>query len=66
MKIGYLGRRLASAAITIVLIAVINFMLFRAMPGSPERIILRGTPNVDPGDAPGRPRAVGPGQAGLP
>ena len=46
MKIGYLGRRLASAFITILLLAVINFMLFRAMPGSPERIILRGTPNT--------------------
>jgi peptide/nickel transport system permease protein len=46
VRVGYLGRRLASAAITILLLAVINFLLFRAMPGSPERIILRGTPNT--------------------
>jgi peptide/nickel transport system permease protein len=42
----YLARRLGSAAITILLIVFVNFLLFRAMPGSPERIILRGTPNV--------------------
>jgi peptide/nickel transport system permease protein len=46
MRGGYLGRRVASAFVTIVLIGVINFILFRAMPGSPERVILRGTPNV--------------------
>ena len=46
MKVGYLGRRLASAFVTIVLIALVNFILFRAMPGSPERVILRGTPGV--------------------
>ncbi|HEX5823715.1 MAG TPA: ABC transporter permease [Candidatus Limnocylindrales bacterium] len=48
MNIGYLGRRLASALVTIALIAVINFILFRAMPGSPERVLLHGTPNVTP------------------
>lgn len=46
MKVGYLGRRLASALVTILLIALINFLLFRAMPGSPERILMRNTPNV--------------------
>ncbi|HET7472630.1 MAG TPA: ABC transporter permease [Candidatus Limnocylindrales bacterium] len=46
MRLGYVGRRLTSALFTIVLIALINFVLFRAMPGSPERVILRGTPNV--------------------
>jgi peptide/nickel transport system permease protein len=46
MGSAYIARRLASAAITILLIVLINFLLFRAMPGSPERIILRGTPNV--------------------
>ena len=46
MGSAYLARRLGSAAITILLIVFINFLLFRAMPGSPERIILRGTPNV--------------------
>jgi peptide/nickel transport system permease protein len=45
VKIGYLGRRLASAFVTIVLIALINFLLFRAMPGSPERVLLHGTPH---------------------
>ena len=42
----FLARRLMSAAITILLIVLVNFLLFRAMPGSPERVILRGTPNV--------------------
>ena len=46
MGTAYLARRLGSAAITILLIVLVNFLLFRAMPGSPERIILRGTPNV--------------------
>jgi peptide/nickel transport system permease protein len=46
VKVGYLGRRLASAFITIALITLINFLLFRAMPGSPERILMRNTPNV--------------------
>jgi peptide/nickel transport system permease protein len=46
MKTGYLGRRIASALITILLITLINFLLFRAMPGSPERILMRNTPNV--------------------
>ena len=46
MRSGYLGRRLASAFLTILMLMVINFFLFRAMPGSPERILLRGIPNV--------------------
>jgi peptide/nickel transport system permease protein len=46
MRSGYLGRRLVSAFLTIVMITVINFFLFRAMPGSPERILLRNVPNV--------------------
>ena len=46
MGSAYLVRRLGSAAITILLIVLVNFLLFRAMPGSPERIILRGTPGV--------------------
>ncbi|MDQ2965249.1 MAG: ABC transporter permease [Chloroflexota bacterium] len=28
------------------MIILVNFILFRLMPGSPERVILRGTPNV--------------------
>ena len=46
MSGGYVARRLVSAGVTIVLIVFINFLLFRMMPGSPERVILRGTPNV--------------------
>ena len=46
MSGNYLARRLATAAFTIWMIVIINFALFRAMPGSPERVILRGTPNV--------------------
>jgi peptide/nickel transport system permease protein len=46
MRLGYLGRRLSAAIVTIVLIVLVNFILFRAMPGSPERVILRGTPNL--------------------
>jgi peptide/nickel transport system permease protein len=41
----YLGRRVAQAAITIAGIVLLNFVLFRMMPGSPERILLRN-PNM--------------------
>jgi peptide/nickel transport system permease protein len=41
----YLGRRVAQATITIVGIVLLNFVLFRMMPGSPERILLRN-PNM--------------------
>ncbi|HUP53863.1 MAG TPA: ABC transporter permease [Methylomirabilota bacterium] len=37
----YLGRKLAQAALTIVAIVALNFVLFRMMPGSPERVLLR-------------------------
>lgn len=37
----YLGRKLAQAALTILAIVVLNFILFRMMPGSPERVLLR-------------------------
>jgi peptide/nickel transport system permease protein len=43
----YLARRLVTAAFTILLILLVNFFLFRAMPGSPERILGRN-PNVTP------------------
>jgi peptide/nickel transport system permease protein len=42
----FLLRRIGTATFTIAMIVLINFALFRAMPGSPERVILRGTPNV--------------------
>jgi peptide/nickel transport system permease protein len=38
---GFLSRRLFQASTTIVMIVLFNFLLFRAMPGSPERILLR-------------------------
>lgn len=41
----FLGRRLVSAAFTIFFIIVLNFILFRMMPGSPERILTRN-PNI--------------------
>ena len=41
----YLGRRVAQASITIAGIVLLNFVLFRMMPGSPERILLRN-PNM--------------------
>lgn len=47
MGSGYLARRLVTAVVTIALILVVNFLLFRAMPGSPERILGRN-PNVTP------------------
>jgi len=46
MRGGYLVRRLGVAGATILAIILFNFVLFRLMPGSPERILLRGIPNV--------------------
>ena len=43
----FVARRLVQAAVTIMLIVALNFLLFRAMPGSPERILARN-PNVSP------------------
>jgi peptide/nickel transport system permease protein len=43
----FIVRRLGQAAVTIFLIVIVNFLLFRAMPGSPERILARN-PNVSP------------------
>ena len=48
MRAGFLTRRLAQAAITVALIVIINFLLFRAMPGSPERVLLGRIPNITP------------------
>jgi peptide/nickel transport system permease protein len=41
MGSGYFGRRLLQALLTIVMIVLLNFILFRMMPGSPERAALR-------------------------
>lgn len=43
----YLGRKLLQAFATIVAIVVLNFILFRLMPGSPERVLFRN-PNLSP------------------
>lgn len=37
----YFGRKLVSAIVTVVLIVLFNFLLFRMMPGSPERALPR-------------------------
>lgn len=42
----YLSRKLLQAIVTIVAIILLNFVLFRMMPGSPERVLLRN-PNLD-------------------
>lgn len=46
MSARYLARRLVSAAITIAAIVILNFVLFRMMPGSPERILLGRLPQI--------------------
>jgi peptide/nickel transport system permease protein len=43
----YLARKVAQAFVTIVAIVVLNFLLFRLMPGSPERVLFRN-PNLSP------------------
>ena len=40
----YLARKLAQAVVTIVFIVLLNFLLFRMMPGSPDRILARNMP----------------------
>ena len=47
MRSSYLARRIGTAIFTIVLIVIVNFGLFRMMPGSPERVLSRN-PNVTP------------------
>jgi peptide/nickel transport system permease protein len=47
MKGSFVVRRLATAFVTILLIVVVNFVLFRMMPGSPDRILSRN-PGVTP------------------
>lgn len=37
----FVARRLLGAVATIVAIVILNFLLFRLMPGSPERVLLR-------------------------
>ncbi|HET9680508.1 MAG TPA: ABC transporter permease [Candidatus Limnocylindrales bacterium] len=47
MSTRYLGRRLLQAVVTIAAIVLLNFVLFRLMPGSPDRILFRN-PNLSP------------------
>jgi peptide/nickel transport system permease protein len=47
MSARYLGRRIGQALITIAAIVLLNFVLFRLMPGSPDRILFRN-PNLSP------------------
>ena len=55
----YLGRKVLQAILTIVFVVILNFLLFRLMPGSPERVLLRN-PHLTPADDRSRP-----GQAGA-
>ena len=45
MSSRYLARRVVQALVTVAFIVVLNFVLFRAMPGSPERVLTRN-PNI--------------------
>jgi peptide/nickel transport system permease protein len=47
VRSSYLARRIGTAIFTIVLIVIVNFGLFRMMPGSPDRVLSRN-PNVTP------------------
>jgi peptide/nickel transport system permease protein len=42
----YVARKVAQAILTIAAIVLLNFVLFRMMPGSPERILFRN-PHID-------------------
>jgi len=44
----YLGRKLFHALVTIVLVVLVNFLLFRMMPGSPERVLLHNAKLLPP------------------
>jgi peptide/nickel transport system permease protein len=45
MRSGYVARRFFVAFATIIFIVILNFLMFRMMPGSPERVLLRN-PNL--------------------
>src|SRR4051812_17861113 len=42
----YLGRKLAQAIVTVAAILILNFLMFRLMPGSPDRVLRN--PNLSP------------------
>ena len=46
MTAHYLARKIAQAFVTIVAILILNFLMFRMMPGSPDRVIKN--PNLTP------------------
>ena len=45
MGSAFLARRIVQAILTILFIVLLNFILFRMMPGSPERVLTRN-PNI--------------------
>ncbi len=55
----YLLNKVVQAIGTVFFIVILNFVLFRMMPGSPDRVLLRN-PNVTAGDPRRGARAVGP------
>ncbi|MCU0504178.1 MAG: ABC transporter permease [Chloroflexi bacterium] len=42
----YLARKIVQAILTIVFIVLLNFVLFRMMPGSPDRVLARNLPDA--------------------
>ncbi len=40
----YLARKIVQALLTIAFIVLLNFVLFRMMPGSPDRVLARNLP----------------------
>ena len=41
-----LGKRIFNAVLTVVMIMILNFLLFRIMPGDPAKLLTPRTPNV--------------------
>ena len=46
MSARYILRKLSGAIVTVIAIVLLNFVLFRMMPGSPERLLLGRIPGV--------------------
>ena len=61
----YLARKIGQAILTIFAIVLLNFLLFRMMPGSPERVLLRN-PYLTQEKIAAGPQGVGPRQAARP
>jgi peptide/nickel transport system permease protein len=45
---GIMGRRLVNALITLFIILVLNFLMFRVMPGNPIRMLVPQDPSISP------------------